>query len=97
MVHPRNVSLPELRLSGYEPAVVYSLGSSESTTDAVLAAFEHSSVDIGEREATLYDQIDDIGLDGLFDRGDRELRLTTRLWDRPVVITPEQVVVYREL
>lgn len=89
------MSLPDLRLSGYETAVVYSLGTDESTTDAVLAAFEHSDVDIGEHETTLYEQIDDIGLNGLFGGDVRELRLTTRLWGRPVVITPEQVVVYR--
>jgi hypothetical protein len=90
------VTLPNLRLDQYEPAVVYSLEDGESMTDAVLAAFEASDVDIDTHNATLYDQIDDNGLEGLFARHNRQLRLTTRLWDRPVVITPEQVVVYRE-
>jgi hypothetical protein len=88
------MTLPDLRLNGYEPTVVYSLENGESMTDAVLAAFERSDVDIDEFEITLYEQIDDNGLEGLFSRTDKNLRLTTRLWNRPVVITPEQVTIY---
>lgn len=90
------MSLPRLRLDDYEPAVTYSVGSEESMTDAVLAAFLSSDVDLSERELTLFEQINDDGLNDLFARGSRELRLTVRLWDRPVVVTPETVVVYAE-
>lgn len=90
------MSLPQLHLESYDPSVTYSVGSEESITDAVLAAFRNSDVDLCERELTLYEQIDDNGLDQLFARGGREIRLTARLWDRPVVVTPETVVVYAE-
>ncbi len=90
------MSLPGLRLDGYEPAVTYSIGSDETATDAVLAAFRNSDIELPEQEQTLFERIDDDGLNQLFARSSREVRLTTRLWDRPVVVTPETVVVYAE-
>jgi hypothetical protein len=69
------------------------ISSAESASAAVVRAFE--TVDgrpAGER--VLYDFVDPDALDTLLATGGGDATVRVRLWDHPVVVTPERVTVY---
>jgi hypothetical protein len=88
------MSVPELDLRDYSRVVTYSKSSNERASEAVLSAFYAARIDIDDRDEVLFDQIENDGLDLLIEGSDQHLRVSTRLWDYTVVITPEDIIIY---
>lgn len=76
------------------PCVCYSIREMEDPSEAVVNAFMATNVDVFDRETRLQDWIETDALDGMDWSSDVPLVLQTRIWERPVTITDEEVRIY---
>lgn len=77
--------------------VRYSLDSEEAMSEAVVHAFLAAGVDVWDRPTHLVDWVEADVLENLSWTSDRPLYLCTRIWDHPVVLTPEEVRIYKPM
>lgn len=75
--------------------VRYSRESNEGMAEAVVNAFLAAEVDVYHQPTQLVDWINADVFERIEWRSDRPLYLCTRIWDHGVVITPEEVRIYR--
>lgn len=75
--------------------VRYSLESDEGMAEAVVNAFLAADVDVYDRPTRLVDWLDADVFEILEWTSGRPLYLCTRIWDHGVVMTPEEVRIYR--
>lgn len=87
--------LPELNESDLSLVVRYSLGSDEAMVDAIVNAFLAAGVDVYDRPTQLVDWVNADVFENLQWASDRPLYLCTRIWGHGVVMTAEEVRVYR--
>lgn len=86
---------PELNERDLGLLVQYSLGPDEEMAEAVVGAFIKAGVDVFSKPTTLVDWINPDVLKHLDWTPDGPLYLSTRIWDHRVVITAEEVRIYR--
>lgn len=82
------------QLSDAEPTISYPIGSEESLTSAIVAAFEAAGLTPEQRDTALYDWIDLEALTTLFESTDEHLSICTVVWDRPILVTTGTVRIY---
>lgn len=87
--------LPSLNEDDLSLFVRYSRESDEGMAEAVVNAFLAAEVNVYDRPTQLVDWINADVFENLDWRSDRPLYLCTRIWDHGVVITPEEVRIYR--
>lgn len=87
--------LPELNERELSLLVRYSLDSDEEMAAAVVSAFSAAGVDVHMKPTTLVDWINAEVFEHLQWTSDRPLYLCTRIWDHGVVMTAEEVRIYR--
>lgn len=87
--------LPELNEGDLSLLVRYSLESDEELAEAVVSAFMAAGVDVHREPTTLVDWINADIFEHLRWTSDRPLYLCTRIWDHGVVMTAEEVRIYR--
>lgn len=73
--------------------VTYSLAADERATDGILAAFDAVGFDPRDRATTLQEWIDPDAVNALRS-GAADFYVTFPVWDHPVGLTPDEVVVY---
>jgi len=73
--------------------VTYTIGPSETATDALVVAFEAIGVDPTQREMTLHDTLATDAVDRLLREGE-EFRLTVHVWGHTVRITSDSLSIY---
>lgn len=75
--------------------LVYAVDDTEQLTDAIVDAFLAGNVDVFDKPTCLSDWVDP-GVFRYVERsGDRELELTTRIWDHTVLVSADEVRIYR--
>lgn len=88
-------ALPLLNEGDLSLVVRYSLESDEGMAEAVVNAFLAADVDVYDQPTQLVDWINADVFENLEWRSDRPFYLGTRIWDHGVVMTPEEVRIYR--
>lgn len=73
--------------------VTYNLSSDESASDGLLMAFDAIGVDVQRQDTTLVDWIDPDVINRL-QTGVSEFYITFDVWDYPVALTPDKVIIY---
>jgi hypothetical protein len=86
--------LPPLNERDLSLIVRYSLDSDEDMSQAVINAFVAAGEDIFHRPTQLIDWVNPEVFEVLRWTSERPLYLCTRIWDRRVVMTPEEVRIY---
>lgn len=76
--------------------VAYSLDSDEEMTEGIVNAFIAAGVEVFEKPTRLVDWVDADVFEDLEWSADRSLYVSTRIWDRQVVVTPEEVRIYAD-
>lgn len=76
--------------------VRYSLESGEEMSEAVVGAFQAAGVDVYDRPTQLVDWIEADIFEQVSWTSDQPIYVSTRIWDRQVVMTPEEVRIYEE-
>lgn len=74
--------------------VVYSVDREEETCEAVVEAFQAANIDVFEKPTTLNDWLNTEVFNELNWPSDSPLLLRTQIWERPVVITGEEIRIY---
>lgn len=74
--------------------VRYARGSDETVTDAVVDAFLAANMDVFDQPTVLDDWINTDVFEDVSWTTDRLLYLCVLIWDRPVVITPEEIRIF---
>ena len=87
-------ALPSLELRGNELLVRYSMDGEESVVQGIASAFASLDVDPQSQKTVIHDAVDTEALRRLQESSDRHIRVSIRLWGRPVVVTPEDVSIY---
>lgn len=75
--------------------VSYSRESGEEMSEAVVNAFDAAGVDIFDRPSTLSDWVESEMFETVEWSSDRPLSVCTRIWDHMVLLTPEEVRIYK--
>lgn len=88
------MNLPALRQSDVDLVVTYSIGSEESVPIAITEAFRAISLNPTDQETVVQDWIDGDALDQLCQASDRHLRISTIIWNHPVIITPREIQIF---
>lgn len=86
--------LPPSNQSESDLLVSYSISSGEAMHKAIVNAFLAANVDVFEKPTQLVDWISVDVLEALQGSSDRPIRLSTRIWNHRVVLTPEEVCIY---
>lgn len=89
-------SLPPVHEEGFGRLITYSVDGDESTCEAIVSAFDLGGVDVADTETVLHDWIDTDALERLNDAPGQTLRISTYIWDHPVVITSDAITVYAD-
>lgn len=89
--------LPPLNEAELDLLVSYSLGSGEEMSDAIVNAFHAANIDVFEKPTTLVDWVNADLFEALEWDSGHPTHLSTRIWDHRVVITAEEVRIYRPL
>jgi len=87
-------SLPLLNEKEFDLLVDYSISSGEEMSEAIINAFHAANIDVFEKSTQLNDWVDADVFESIHWTADRPLYLSTRIWDRRVVITSEEVRIY---
>lgn len=74
--------------------VIHSVPTQKQMSEAILDAFQETSVDVLNREVRLQDKLDVDALDGLGWTRASSLRLEFTLWEHRVEIRPETIRLY---
>lgn len=91
MIDYYGMKLPALQRSDGDVLVTYSVGSEESIPIAITGAFRAIGASPSDRETVVEDWIDGDAIERLCRASDRHLRVSTVIWDHPVIITPEEI------
>lgn len=86
--------LPALRQSDLDLLVTYSIGSEESIPVAITASFRAIGLNPTDQETVVEEWIDGDALDQLYRASGRHLRVSTNVWNHPVIITPEEIQIF---
>ena len=89
------VPSPELNERDLGLLVRYSLGPDEEMAEAVVGAFGEAGINVFSKPTTLANWINPDVLEELEWTPNGPLYLSTRIWDHRVVITAEEVRIYR--
>lgn len=73
--------------------VTYNLSSDESATDGLFMAFDAIGIDKRHKDTTLHDEMDTDAINAL-QTNMSEFHITFRVWNYPVSLTPEKVIIY---
>lgn len=76
--------------------VAYSRECDEEMIEAVVNAFHTADVDVFDEPTTLADWVDPAVFEDLCWSSDRLLYFCVRIWSHQVVLTPEEVRIYRQ-
>lgn len=87
--------LPLINEGEFNLLVKYSLSSEEDMSEAVVNAFLAAGVDVWGRPTQLVDWIEADVLENISWTSNRLLYVCTRIWDHRVVMTPEEVRIYK--
>ena len=90
------MEIPSLQRPRRDLLVTYSIGSGERIPTAITKAFQATASDPWECETVVNDWIDGDAIDQLCRTSDRHLRVSTIVWNHPVVVTPEEIRIYAE-
>lgn len=74
--------------------VTYELDEDEQVTEGILEAFDALGYDLSDQTPPLSDFVSPHSIDTLR-WSNPHLRVNTAIWQHPVEITPEQIVIYR--
>lgn len=88
------MNLPALQRSDVDLLATYSIGSEESMPTAITEAFRSTGLNPADQETVVEDWIDGDALDQLCRAPDRHLRISTIIWNHPVIITPEEIQIF---
>lgn len=88
-------TLPLLNEGNLDLIVRYSLENEGGMAEAVVDAFLAADVDVYDQPTQLVDWINTDVCERLEWTADRPLWLCARIWDHGVVLTPEEVRIYR--
>lgn len=88
-------TLPLVNEGELSLVVRYLRESNEEMAEAVVNAFLATEVDVYDRPTRLVDWINADVFENLEWSSDRPLYLCTRIWGHAVVMTPEEVRIYR--
>lgn len=86
---------PELNERDLTLVVRYSLDSDEEMAEAVVEAFIAAGIDVYDKPTQLVDWINADVFEHLHWSADRPLYLSTRIWSHRVMMTAEEVRIYR--
>lgn len=86
--------LPLLNEGDLQLLVAYSYSGEEEIGEAIVNAFLAAHIDVFEKSTRLVDWINADVFNELEWSADRQLYLSTRIWDHRVVITAEEVRIY---
>lgn len=89
-------ALPLLNEGDLSLIVRYSLESDEGMAEAIVNAFLAAGVDVYDRPTQVVDWVNADIFERLEWRSDRPLYVCTRIWDHGVVMTPEEIRIYRD-
>jgi hypothetical protein len=84
----------EHQSAGTDPIAVRNLRRAETMTEALCRTFNEVDGDSELDRQPLYYEIDTDALDTMFRTADSGVRVTTTVWDHPVVITAGRIEVY---
>lgn len=90
------ISLPQLNEDDLDLLVSHSLERQEEIGEAIVNAFHALDIDVFKKPTQLNDWINTDAFDDLSWDSDRPLYLSTRIWDRQVVISGDEVRIYRD-
>lgn len=91
------VPLPLLNEEELGLVVSYLLDEGEEMSEAIIGAFLAANVDVYDKSTQLADWVNPEVLEGIQWSSDRPVYLCTRIWDKKVVITAEEVRIYNSL
>jgi hypothetical protein len=86
--------LPPINERNVEVVGRYRKTGSDSSVEAILSAFEETSLYVDEQDTVLHEWIDTDVIKALDGDPDPPFRLSTVIWDHPVVVTPNSATVY---
>lgn len=87
--------LPELNERDLSLLVRYSLESDEEMAEGVVNAFLAAGLDVYNQDTALVDWINPEVFEHCQWRSDQPLYLCTRIWNHGVVLTAEEIRIYR--
>ncbi|MFB6252164.1 MAG: hypothetical protein ABEI27_10865 [Halobellus sp.] len=80
-----------------DPVATYARTGNEDGANAIVAAFSEGPLNgISTEDSTLYEWIDPDAVDSLLESASSEVKLSTTIWDHPVVITRDAVEIYAQ-
>ncbi|RLM57486.1 hypothetical protein DVK02_06895 [Halobellus sp. Atlit-31R] len=80
---------------GTEPVVTYARDTEDAGVEAVVSAFSAQPLDVDPADrGPIYEWIDLEAIDSLFDSARDDVRLSTIIWNHPVVLTTDRIEVY---
>jgi len=88
--------LPRLNENEMDLLVAYSLSSEEAMVEGVVNSFYAANIDVFEKPTQLYDWVNPDVFTLLQWSSNRPIYLSTRIWDHQVVITSEEIRIYRQ-
>ncbi|MFW6153365.1 MAG: hypothetical protein ACOC42_03300 [Halobacteriota archaeon] len=88
--------LPPINENDLDLVVSYSVGEEETVLEAVINAFQSANIEVAEESTRLHDWVNTDAVRS-FHWTDRPLYVSTRIWDKRVVITAENVRIYAPL
>lgn len=88
------VPLPQFNEEELSLLVSYSLENGEEMSEAIIGAFLAANVDVYDKATQLADWLNPEVLEDIQWSSARPVYLCTRIWDKQVVITAEEVRIY---
>jgi len=85
--------LPAIHEQAYGRLLTYQIQLDESVEEAIISAFYTLGFEVMSEQTVLEEWVDVDALDRLL-AGPTPARATVRIWDHPVVVTPETVTIY---
>jgi len=89
-------SLPPLNENEMDLLLAYSLSSEEEMVEGVVKSFNAANIDVSEKPTKLYDWVNPDVFTLLQWSSNCPIYLSTRIWDHQVVITSEEIRIYRQ-
>lgn len=90
------MTLPRLS-EQQQPLITYEIEDGETVYEAITEAFGAIGVDVYEQKTTIEDWTKKCLLDLNLLDSEAPCRVSTIMWDRPIVITPGEIRIYEYL
>jgi hypothetical protein len=88
------VPQPTLNEDKLDRVATYSVGSTETMSEAVISAFYAANIDVSEKPTQLFDWINSDVFGDIRWNPPPPVYLSKRIWGRRVVITAEEIRIY---